>query len=246
MLGIPETVLILGGTREAAALAARLTELGVSRVVTSLAGRTAAPERPSGELRIGGFGGVAGLADFLDREGFDLLVDATHPFAAVISHNAVAAAAKANVPVVALQRPSWKAADGDNWRPVASLDEACDAIPAAARAFLALGRQHIDGFAVRSDVHFILRMVDRPETALPFRSYDLVIGKPHLDPAKEAALLREHGVTHIVCRNSGGDGAYAKLLAARDLALPVIMIERPVPPGSRSFATVDALVAAIT
>ncbi|MDA4844663.1 cobalt-precorrin-6A reductase [Hoeflea poritis] len=242
----PESILILGGTKEAAELAGRLTELGVSRVVTSLAGRTAAPEMPAGETRIGGFGGAQGLADFLRSEAFELLVDATHPFADTISHNAVEAAVISGIPLMTLRRPAWTAVDGDHWFPVASVDEACTAIPPSARVFLALGRQHIDGFAQRTDVHFIARMVDPPERPLPFRSCDLVIGKPSADPGTEAELLRTYGVTHIVCRNSGGQGAYAKLIAARDLGLPVIMIERPDTPDDRSYPTVDALLADIT
>lgn len=246
MPATPETVLILGGTREATEIAARLIAIGVPRVVTSLAGRTAAPEMPPGETRIGGFGGANGLADFLGSEAFDLLVDATHPFAGTISHNAVEAAAMAGIPLVTLRRPVWTAGGDDDWLPVASLDAARAAIPPSARVFLALGRQHIDGFAERSDVHFIVRMIDPPDRALPFRSCDLVIGKPSADPAIEAELLRANRVTHIVCRNSGGEGALAKLIAARDLGLPVIMIERPDASDGRSYPTVDALLAEIT
>ncbi|WP_419911299.1 cobalt-precorrin-6A reductase [Hoeflea sp.] len=244
MRGIPSSALILGGTREAAALAARLSDLGVPRVLTSLAGRTVSPEMPAGDLRIGGFGGVDGLASFLRMENFDVLIDATHPFAATISQNAVEASALTGTPYLALRRPEWQAADCDNWLSVASIRDACDTIPASARAFLALGRQHIGAFAARDDVHFIVRMVDPPETALPFRSCDLVIGKPSADVETEAELLEAYRITHIVCRNSGGEGAYAKLLAARDRGLPVIMIERPPAPGGRSHPSIDALLAA--
>lgn len=246
MPGTRKSVLILGGTKEAADLAERLVATGNMRVVTSLAGRTRAPEIPAGETRIGGFGGADGLAAYLRKERIDLVVDATHPFAATISGNAAAAVARSDAQLLSLQRPAWMLEPDDIWQSVASLAEACAAIPDNARVFLALGRQYIDAFAARTDVRFIVRMIDRPETPLPFASSELVIGKPSPDPESEAALLVAHKVTHIVCRNSGGSGAFAKIVAARQLSIPVIMIERPAAPAGRSFATADDLMAAIT
>ncbi|MEX3009925.1 cobalt-precorrin-6A reductase [Hoeflea sp. TYP-13] len=246
MPGTPRSLLILGGTREAAELAERLSAHDKIRIVTSLAGRTRDPELPASETRIGGFGGPDGLAAYLRDEGFDLIVDATHPFAETISANAAAAAELADVPLLRLQRPAWNPETGDDWQSVASLDEACRAIPQSARVFLALGRQYIDAFAEREDVFFVVRMVDLPQTPLPFASFELVIGKPLDSPDREAALLRFHAITRIVCRNSGGDGSYAKIVAARDLSIPVIMIERPAITADRSFSTVNDLLAAIT
>ncbi|MCY6381377.1 cobalt-precorrin-6A reductase [Hoeflea prorocentri] len=241
-----KSVLILGGTGEAVDLADRIAKDGSTRVVTSLAGRTVEPKLPAGDHRIGGFGGVDGLAAYLRDEGFDLLIDATHPFAETISANAHAAAEKAGVRLVSLQRPLWQAQLGDQWTCVETLEAACSTIPARSRVLLALGSQHIGVFSTRDDVHFILRMVDPPLDLPSFTSFDLIGGKPSTDPEEEARMLRDSSVSHIVCRNSGGTGAYAKILAARALGLPVIMVERPRGNDNGAFETVDALMAAIS
>lgn len=245
MPGTPETVLILGGTAEATDLAQRLVDAGDRRVITSMAGRTRSPDLPAGETRIGGFGGVDGLAEFIGKEAIDLIVDATHPFAPVISDNAAAAAARTGTSLLRLTRPAWTPQAGDNWQTVPSLEAANAAIPRAATVFLALGRQYLDTFADRTDVSFILRMVDRPEKPPPFADFELLTGKPSPDRTQEAELLKSRGVTHIVCRNSGGSGSYAKIAAARQLSIPVIMIARPPASPGRSFASVDDLMAAI-
>lgn len=222
-----ETILILGGTKEAAELAASLVRDHPDwRVVTSLAGRTKEPEPVAGEVRSGGFGGIDGLLAYLRAEGVTRLIDATHPFARRISQNANEAARRAGIPLERRDRPPWKRQPGDAWIEVASLEAARDAIPPGARVLLALGSQHIAPFADRTDVHFVVRMVDPPETPLALADHCLVVGHPGRTAVDETALLAEHAITHIVCRNSGGDGAYAKIEAARMLALPVIMIAR--------------------
>jgi precorrin-6A/cobalt-precorrin-6A reductase len=221
----PQKILILGGTAEARALASRLVEEG-HRVTTSLAGRTVDPILPPGAVRIGGFGGADGLADHIRDQGYDRVIDATHPFARRISENAIKASAATGVPLEQRLRPRWQKQPGDRWRAVTSLEAAASALPDGATAFLALGRQYLDAFATRGDCRFVIRMVDAPETALPIQDYTLVLGKPASDAAREADLFTAHGVTHLVCRNSGGPAGYAKLLAARQLSLPVIMLER--------------------
>lgn len=222
-----ETVLILGGTREAAAMARALVDAHPDwRVITALAGRTAEPAPVAGETRIGGFGGVAGLADFLRRQRVTRLIDATHPYARQISANARAAAALTGVPLDVSIRPPWSRQAGDDWRDVASEADAAAAIPPAARVFLALGRQHLAPFAKRDDVVFLVRMVDPPAAPLPLADHTIVTGKP-APASDEERLLRAHAITHIVCRNSGGVGAYGKIEAARALGIPVIMIARP-------------------
>lgn len=221
-----ETILILGGTREAADLAAELVRDHPDwRVVTSLAGRTREPKPIAGEVRIGGFGGAEGLADYLRGERVTRLVDATHPFARTISENAKRAAQAAGVRLETRMRPPWRRQPDDMWTEVASLEEARDAIPAGARVLLALGRQHIDMFAKRPDAHFLVRMVDPPEAPLPLPDHAVVTGLPGDSAQEEATLLVAHAITHVVCRNSGG-AAYAKIEAARILGLPVIMIGR--------------------
>jgi precorrin-6A/cobalt-precorrin-6A reductase len=224
--GKAETVLILGGTKEAAALAAKLVAAHPDwRVITSLAGRTKEPKPVSGEVRTGGFGGAEGLAEYLRREHITRLIDATHPFASQISDNAKRAAAIAGVPLETRTRPPWQKQPGDIWLEFTTLEAARDAIPPAARVLLALGSQHIAPFAARADVHYVVRMVDPPEKPLNLPDHQLVIGLPGNVEA-EAALLKRHGITHIVCRNSGGAGAYAKVEAARMGAVAVLMVGR--------------------
>ncbi|WP_377275101.1 cobalt-precorrin-6A reductase [Rhizobium sp. R86522] len=221
----PQKILILGGTAEARLLAERLVVEG-HLVTTSLAGRTVDPILPAGAVRIGGFGGAEGLAVYLKTEGFDRIIDATHPFARRISENAIKAAAISGVPLEQRLRPRWQKQPGDRWRSVATLEAAAEALPSGATVFLALGRQYLDAFVGRDDCRFVIRMVDAPETPLAFADYTLVLGKPASDPDREADLLTAHGVTHLVCRNSGGPAGYAKILAARRLAMPVVMLER--------------------
>lgn len=222
-----EKILILGGTAEAADLAARLVAKGGAEVTTSLAGRTKEPAPLAGAVRIGGFGGIEGLAQYLARHGITRVIDATHPFARQISANAAKACAAAGVPLETVKRQAWSPVEGDRWTLVSSETEAADTLPAGGRFFLALGRQYLGVFAKRSDCFFIIRMIDRPEQPLPISHYELVLGRPSSDMAEEFALLRHHGVTHLVCRNSGGTAGYAKIVAARELGLPVIMIGRP-------------------
>jgi len=221
----PQKILILGGTVEARLLAERLVVEG-HLVTTSLAGRTVDPILPAGAVRIGGFGGAEGLAVYLKAESFDRMIDATHPFARRISENAIKAAAISGVPLEQRLRPRWQKQPGDRWRSVATLEAAAEALPSGATVFLALGRQYLDAFVGRYDCRFVIRMVDAPETPLAFADYTLVLGKPASDPDREADLLTAHGVTHLVCRNSGGPAGYAKILAARRLAMPVVMLER--------------------
>ncbi len=220
-----QKILILGGTAEARLLAAQLIEDGHS-VTTSLAGRTVDPVLPEGEVRIGGFGGADGLAAYLRDEQFDRMIDATHPFARRISENAIKASAISGIPLEQRLRPRWQKQPGDRWKSVATLEAAAEVLPQAATVFLALGRQYLDAFIGRDDCRFVIRMVDPPVEPLGFSDHMLVLGKPASDPDREADLFTAHGITHLVCRNSGGPAGYAKIIAARRLALPVIMIER--------------------
>lgn len=221
-----EVILILGGTKEAAEIADSLVQdKPNARIISSLAGRTKEPTPLASEVRIGGFGGPEGLARYMTQNGVTQLIDATHPFATTISKNARKAAAITNVQLDIRQRSPWKKQAGDNWNEVANLEAARDAIPQNARVLLALGSQYIAIFASRSDVHFTIRMVDQPDATPPFKEFTLEMAKPG-DLAQETSLLKTHQITHIVCRNSGGSGAYAKIEAARALGLPVIVIEQ--------------------
>lgn len=242
---------MLGGTSEAAALARRLAHLDGLETIVSFAGRTEAPELPETgariETRIGGFGGTAAMASYLAENAIDIIVDATHPFATGISANAVEAAAVAGIPSLRLDRPPWTPGPGDNWRIVDDEGEAAALLPAGARAFLALGAQRVAAFDSRQDVFRVARVVDRPPASPLAGPHLVVTGRGPFDLASELALLREHAITHIVARNSGGEGARAKLLAARELCLPVIMIRRPPAPhaAETTVASVDDAMRAI-
>jgi precorrin-6A/cobalt-precorrin-6A reductase len=218
-------ILILGGIKEAVALAGKLIEEGHD-VTSSLAGRTKEPKSIEGKVRIGGFGGVDGLVDYIKSNGIELMIDCTHPFAKQISANALEASRLANVKLDVHTREPWKKQSGEHWLEVKNLEEAREAIPKDARVLLALGRQYIDLFQTLEDVFFLVRMVDQPEHALPLPNHQLLIGKPSSDWRDEATVLVDNDITHIVCRNSGGTGAYAKIEAARNMKLPVIMVGR--------------------
>lgn len=241
---MPRSILILGGTHEALKIAEQLCNVDGLRVVTSLAGRVKNPKTPAGELRLGGFGGVDGLAQYLEDEAINLLIDATHPFAENISRNAVAACAQTNIERLHILRPEWKPTPEDHWFSVPNLDKAVGALPETATVFLALGSQHLAPFSERKDIRFIARMIEPP--ASEFTNLEILIAKPSNILEAEIELLESNRITHIVCRNSGGTGAWQKLLAARKLQLPVIMIERPTPPAGKTFSSVEALIASIT
>ncbi|WP_102224954.1 cobalt-precorrin-6A reductase [Acidimangrovimonas sediminis] len=231
-------VLVLGGTSEASALARAMAAAGVEAVL-SYAGRTRAPVAQPLPVRVGGFGGAGGLAAWLRAEGVTHLVDATHPFAAQMSRNAVAASRATGLPLVALERPVWTAGPGDRWTHVADTDAAVVALPeTAARVFLAIGRQTLAPFAARPDNMYLLRLVDPPEAPLPLPNTEVVIARGPFDMAGDTALLRDHRIDVIVAKNAGGAGARAKLDAARTLGLPVVMIARPAPPERAVVASV--------
>ncbi len=239
-------MLILGGTAEANQLAERLAiERPHWQPILSLAGRTRAPALPPNiAVRIGGFGGAHGLADYLQSEAIDVLIDATHPFAATISGNAASACVTTGTRQLTLLRPPWRRQVGDDWVSVPSLQAACDALPMGSRPFLALGRQHLAPFLARSDLGPLVRMIDPPATALPV-GMRLILAKPSVDWRDEADLMRSHAVDCLVCRNAGGAASYAKIEAARGLGLRVVMIERPPAVQAETFDSVERLLDAL-
>lgn len=228
-------ILLLGGTTEASHLARLLAETGV-KATFSYAGRTDAPIAQPLPTRIGGFGGAEGLAQYLRDHQITHVIDATHPFAAQMSLNAIAACAQTGTPLLALERPAWTPGIGDNWTHVAGISEAVLALPESpARIFLAIGKQHLAPFATKPQHHYLLRLVDAPE-GLPLPDAQAIVAKGPFTVDGDSALLADHKITHIVAKNSGGSGARAKLLAARALGLPVILIDRPGLPN-RQIAT---------
>ena len=233
-------VLILGGTAEARALAARLAD---AHVVSSLAGRVTDPRLPAGEVRVGGFGGAEGLAAWLRENRIDRLVDATHPFAERMSASAAHAARLTGVPLLALRRPGWDEGDGDDWRRLPSLAAAAGVLPDAARVFLTTGRRSIPVFAARTDAWFLARSVDPPEPPVPSNVEVLLARGPYTVDG-EHALIREHRLDVLVTKDSGGAMTRAKLTAAREAGVPVIMVDRPpLPAGVRATADVAAAAA---
>lgn len=219
-------------------MARALAEARVDAVF-SYAGRTESPVAQPLPMRVGGFGGVAGLAEYLRAEGISHLIDATHPFAAQMSRNAVAASKMADVPLIALERAPWQAAEGDRWTHVPDLPAAVAALgEAPRRVFLAIGRQTLDAFAGAAQHHYLLRLVDPPTEPLPLPRAEAVIARGPFTVAGDRVLLREHRIEAIVAKNAGGAGAEAKLVAARKLGLPVILIDRPPVPDRRVARTV--------
>ncbi|WP_026360058.1 cobalt-precorrin-6A reductase [Amycolatopsis nigrescens] len=232
-------VLLLGGTAEARELAAELHRRGIG-VVSSLAGRVSSPRLPTGEVRMGGFGGVQGLARWLAELGVTAVVDATHPFAEKIGGNAVTAARLAGVPLLRLQRLGWQEGPEDDWHWAGSLAEAANMLPdLGKRVFLSTGRQGLSAFAHLRDLWFLARCVDPPGPPLPPRFELLLDRGPYLLEG-ESALLREHRIHVLVTKDSGGTHTSAKLTAARTLGLPVVVVRRPPRPAARTVETVEA------
>ncbi|MFC8426996.1 cobalt-precorrin-6A reductase [Streptomyces sp. NPDC057253] len=220
-------VLILGGTTEARELAAVLAGRPGVRVTTSLAGRVARPGAIVGEVRVGGFGGAEGLAEWLREEHVDTLVDATHPFARAITANAARAAALTGVPSLVLRRPGWRPGRQDRWHLVDSLDEAAQSLPGLGRrVFLTTGRMELAAFAHLTDLHFVVRSVEPPEPPMPPHT-EVLLARGPFTVADESALLKNHRIDVLVTKDSGGAATAAKLTAARELALPVVVVRRP-------------------
>lgn len=232
-------ILVLGGTAEARELATALDAAGVP-VTTSLAGRTRVPAALPGAVRVGGFGGAAGLAGWLREAGAAAVVDATHPFAATMAGNAAAACAATGVPLLRLVRPGFVPVAGDRWTWVGSLPEAATALDAlGTRALITTGRQELGPFAqVRAWA--LLRSIEPPAPPLPAR-HEVLLARGPFSLSQERGLLERRGIDVVVTKDSGGSDA--KLVAARELGVPVVVVARPAAPGTETVATVAGAVA---
>ena len=231
-------VLILGGTAEAAELARALD--GQAEVISSLAGRAGVPDLP-GTVRVGGFGGAAGLEDYLRAEAIERVIDATHPFAARISAHAETACRAVGIPRLVLERPRWPRLPGDRWTVVDSVADAAALLPRlGSRAFVTVGAGEVGGFAAVRGVWLLVRLLR--DEVLPLEDYKVVTGRPPFAEADEADLMRENRIDVLVTKESGGVSTHGKIAAARSLGLPVLMIRRPPPPPGE---TVDSVAAAV-
>jgi precorrin-6A/cobalt-precorrin-6A reductase len=223
----PPRILILGGTSEASELAAILSPRIDLRVISSLAGRVSQPTLPMGIVRIGGFGGIDGLIAYLAQENVAAVIDATHPYASKISRNAELACASLNLPLIAYKRPQWNPEEGDCWIPVPDVEAAASLVnERGSRVFLSIGRQELGAFSGCNEAWFLVRSIDAPEERLPAHSKLLLERGPFHFEA-EMQMLRREGINRIVSKNSGGAATYSKIVAARTLRIPVVMLERP-------------------
>jgi precorrin-6A/cobalt-precorrin-6A reductase len=224
-------LLILGGTGDAVKLLDRASLLPGLTVITTLAGRTRSPNPVAGEVRIGGFGGEAGLVEYLKVEKIDLIIDATHPFAAQISGNVAGAATQLAIPRIMLVRPAWARSPEDNWIEVESIDRAVAAIPAIAeRIFVTIGRQQLAPFSQLTDRWCLMRSIDPPDATIPLPPGKILLDRGPFTLESERQLMMKYRIQAIVSKNSGGDATYAKIIAARELQIPIIMVQRPIAP----------------
>jgi precorrin-6A/cobalt-precorrin-6A reductase len=233
-------ILILGGTAEARQLAARLAQRRDLAVTLSLAGRTASPAAQPVPVRIGGFGGADGLAHHLVVERIDVLIDATHPYAAIMAANAARAARSASVSLIALRRPPWTAVAGDRWVEVADVQAAVAVLGGTPRrVFLALGRKELAPFEAAPQHHYLVRSVDPvdPPLAVPNATY--VTGRGPFTESGDHALLSAHRIEIVVAKNSGGTATYSKIAAARALDLTVVLLARPPLPLVPAATTIE-------
>jgi len=237
-------VLILGGTTEARLVGERLAKRNGLEVTLSLAGRTASPVPHAVPVRIGGFGGASGLADYLTAECIDALIDATHPYATVISENAATAARQTGVAFISLRRAPWRVVAGDRWIEVNDTDAAVRAIGAASRGvFVALGRNELAPFAGAPPQHrYLVRSVDPVDPPLPLPHVTYITARGPFSEADDRALMEKHKIDVVIAKNSGGNAAYGKIAAARALGIGVILVRRPPEAEAPSVETIDAAI----
>ncbi len=238
------TLLLLAGTREAADIAKALAAKGIS-AVASLAGATRAPKPLPLETRSGGFGGAEGFAGYLREAGITAVLDATHPFAALISARSARICADMRIPYAQVLRPPWQAGEGDNWTQFVDEAQAADHVPRGAVVFLATGRQTLERFAplAQKECTLICRQIDPPQGAFPFPKGDFLVGRPPFSVEDEIALFQLLGVDWLIVKNAGGEAPRSKLTAARVLGIPVGMIARPAPLDCTRFDTVAPAIA---
>ncbi len=232
-------ILLLAGTSEATALTKVLEPLDHIALTVSFAGRTSRPQSVAGRQRIGGFGGVDGLAGYLLHNKVDVLVDATHPFAARMRWNAHLACERLGIARVRIERPPWIPIPGDRWRMVPTLADAPDALAGALRVFLTTGRQDLGPFVDMRDTWFLVRSIEPPDP-MPLVHAEVLLDRGPFTLERERSLLERREIDVLVTKNSGGASTAPKLLAARELGVDVVMVERPPSPPGPQFSSVAA------
>jgi precorrin-6A/cobalt-precorrin-6A reductase len=239
-------ILILGGTTEARELAERLAKRTDLEIIVSLAGRTKSPAPQPVPVRSGGFGGAAGLAAYLAEERIDALVDATHPYANIISANADVAARQAGVPLIAFRRPPWRAVAGDRWTEAADVADAVRSLgERPRRVFVTLGRTELIPLTTAPQHFYLIRSVDPVEPPLPLARVGYITDRGPFSAADDRALMSAHAIDAVMAKNSGGIASYGKIAAARALGIDVIMLRRPAPPDGPAVETVDEAIACL-
>lgn len=238
-----DRILILGGTRDARDIADALVEAGY-KVVSSLAGVTEQPMLPKGEVRIGGFGGAKGLESYLESGQIKIVIDATHPFAARMSAQAFEACRESGVLLLRFERAPWVAGEGDDWTVVSSAGDAAAALPSGARVLLTTGRKDLEPFFARPDISGVARMIEAPPVEPP-ANWQVLRERPPFTVGQESALMAENAISHLVTKNAGGAATEAKLLAARERHIPVVMIARPDKPEVPCFGAMGNLMVVV-
>jgi len=237
-------ILILGGTTQARELAERLAKHADFEVIVSLAGRTKSPAPQPVPVRTGGFGGVAGLAKYLGDERIGALVDATHPYANIMSANAAAAARQAGVALIAFRRPPWRAVAGDRWTEALDVADAVHRLgERPRRVFVTLGRTELAPLSRAPQHSYLIRSVDPVEPPLPLPRVNYVTDRGPFSAADDRALMSAHAIDAVIAKNSGGTATYGKIAAARALGIDVIMLRRPAPPDAPAVETVEEVIA---
>lgn len=234
-------LLLLAGTREARDIAGQLADAGID-AIASLAGATRDPAQLAIKTRIGGYGGAEEFAAFLVREKISAILDATHPFAENISQRTFRIATQSNVPYCQLMRPEWLPESGDRWTMIETEDQAAKIIRPGATVFLATGRQTLERFSGLQNCHLICRQIDPPEHPFPFANGEFLVGRPPFSVGDEMRLFKTLEIDWLVVKNAGGEASRSKLIAARQLGIPVLMLSRPRMNGAKTVETIaDAM-----
>ncbi len=239
-----KNILLLGGSSEGFELANRLNNHPTFHVISSLAGRTSLPRKPKGAFRTGGFGGIKGLSTYLQDNNIHALIDATHPYAQIISQNAAAAAKATNTPHIHLCRPAWQKTKTDHWIETNNATDSAKLLTfEQSPIFLTIGRTDLTAFLTRPELTFLTRAIEHPpeQETLP-SNFKFIYAKGPFSYDDEVQLMQQHGIKALVSKNSGGKHAYAKIKVARTLQIPVIMIKRPTKPNSPSAETTEQII----